>query len=130
MKYYGFSLLKSIQTTGNLKAGFSLVLQSIFEATDEDNQLLEITTKINEETSSQKIIFRFNSSIITPEIISRQSYEQKSEIIATSFIRVNLLVATAIIQKNKGEINIRSLADGLFSTEFVIILPIYKPENE
>ncbi|MHA2053775.1 MAG: hypothetical protein ACW99F_09270 [Candidatus Hodarchaeales archaeon] len=129
VKYYGFSLLKSVQTTGNLKAGFSLVLQSIFEATDEKNQLLEITTKIDEENLIQKIIFRFNSEIITPEIISRQSYEQKSEIIASSFIRVNLLVASAIIQKNKGEFNIRSLADGLFSTEFVITLPIYQPDK-
>ena len=127
VNYYGLSLLKAITTTGNLKAGFSLVLQSIFEATSEENQLVEITTEIKEEELIQKIKFRFNSDIITPEIISRQSYEQKSEIIATSFIRVNLLVAAAIIQKNRGELLIRSLADGLFSTEFVISLPMNEP---
>ena len=56
------------------------------------------------------------------------SHEQKSNIVASSSARVNLLVATAVIQKNHGNVILKESSKGNFSSEIIVELPIYKGE--
>ena len=122
----GLLKLKTIQTTGNLRAGFTLVLRSIFEAISQTNNVVEVTTKILESEQRQEIIFRFNSKLITSNLMESYTKKQKSDIVSSSPIRVNFLVAAAITQKNQGKFNIKEIINDSFSTELVISLPILK----
>jgi len=124
----GLSELKTVQTTGNLRAGFALVLRSVFEAILKTDKLVEVATEINESQQKQEIIFRFNSDLITSNLMESYSRKQKSDIVSSSSIRINLLVAAAIVQKNKGKFSIKEIFNENYSTEIVISLPILKQE--
>ena len=120
---HGLDQLEPIKTTGNLRAGFTLILQSLFDVTSSTDQTISITT--NKIKEFQEIVFRFNSDIITPDLMDSYSREQKSDIVASSSARVNLLVAAAIIHKNKGKVTVKESDTELFTSEIIIALPIY-----
>ncbi|MHA2341243.1 MAG: hypothetical protein ACXADW_05180 [Candidatus Hodarchaeales archaeon] len=118
--------LKTIRTTGNLRAGFALALRSVFEAVSQTDNEVEVSTKIFETRHQQEISFRFNSDIITSNLMESYSRKQKSDIVSSSSIRINLLVAAAIVQKNQGQFTIQEIINDNFSTEIIICLPILK----
>lgn len=118
--------LKTIRTTGNLRAGFALALRSVFEAVSQTDNEVEVSTKIFETRHQQEISFRFNSDIITSNLMESYSRKQKSDIVSSSSIRINLLVAAAIVQKNQGQFTIQEIINDIFSTEIIICLPILK----
>ena len=128
VNYSNLSDLKTIRTTGNLRAGFTLCLRSVFEAASKTDKEVEISTKIIEKQHQQQIAFRFNSDIITSSLMESYSRKQKSDIVSSSSIRINLLVAAAIVQKNQGFFKIQELDTDHFSTEIVISLPILKQD--
>ncbi len=124
--FSNLSDLKPIRTTGNLRAGFALALRSVFDAVSQTDNEVEISTEIFEVRNQQEISFRFNSDIITSNLMESYSRKQKSDIVSSSSIRINLLVAAAIVQKNQGQFTIQEMVDDNYSTEIIICLPILK----
>ncbi|MFX0185412.1 MAG: hypothetical protein ACFE95_20205, partial [Candidatus Hodarchaeota archaeon] len=92
----GLSELRTIQTTGNLKAGFSLLLDSIFETCTKKE--IYITSNIRETEQLQEVIFMFDGEELNVTLLESYSNEKKSELTAGSSARVNLIVAGSIIQ--------------------------------
>ena len=116
--------LMSIETTGNLKAAFSLLIDSIVESLKGVEKTLQISTNIIENTRSQQIIFAFSSNEISMSLFDNYLEENKSAMVASSTYRVNLIVASSIIQKNHGMINITRKEGKLLNTIIVVTLPI------
>lgn len=113
--------LKPIKTTGNLKAAFNLIFDAIILTSDEINNSLEIKTAI--KNGMQKIDFVFPGQNIKADLLSSYSNEKKSELVAASSSRINIIVASTIISKNGGILDISNLEDKKFTT-ISINLPI------
>ena len=122
---HGLELLEPIKTTGNLRAGFALILQSLLDVTSSTDQSIRITVNKIKENQIQEIIFIFNSDVITPDLMESYSRKQKSDIVASSSARVNLLVAAAIIHKNRGNVEVKRSDVEPFKSEIIVELPIY-----
>ena len=117
--------LRPIKTTGNLLEGFNLITDGLIENLSSLEQKITIHTDIQDEKHLQSIIFTLKTKDqLSNEIFESYSLKDKSSLLSrTSSARVNLIVASAIIQKNEGTLNIINQED---KTIINVQLPIAK----
>lgn len=120
---YNLDQLKSIGTTGNLKAAFSLLIDSIAESLKDKRKLIKVEMKLLSNIYSQEIIFDFTGNEISSSLFDNYLEENKSALVASSSYRINLIVATAIIQKNRGNISIIRNDHQELNTRIIVTLP-------
>jgi len=113
--------LKPVRTTGNLRAAFSLLLDAVLETCE--GEILISAVIDDGQNSIQSIIIEFNTQEIHPDLLQVYSNENKSELVSQSSVRVNLIVAAAIIEKNKGNIVIKERSEKRLKTEIIIEIP-------
>ena len=122
----GLSELRPIKTTGNLKAGFSLLLDSIFETSILNT--IKISTIINDAKLQQQIIFQFNGKELSETLLESYTNERKTDLTTKgSSARVNLIVSGSIIQKNAGSLRIEDFNKEKNLKKIVVTLPIFFP---
>ncbi len=100
--------LGPIKTTGNLLEGFKLIIDGLIQILSSPEQKITIHTDVQYEKHLQSIIFTLKTkSNLSNEIFESYSRRDKSSLLSrTSSARVNLIVASAILQKNEGTLNI------------------------
>ncbi|MHA1227244.1 MAG: hypothetical protein ACTSPV_10925 [Candidatus Hodarchaeales archaeon] len=119
--------LKGIKTTGNLKAGFSLLLDGIIHTLKGKEKRLLISTEIM-NTKKQKIIFRFKGEEFTASLFQDYIQEDKSAMVASNPARINIIVASAVIQTNVGVISIEKLdeeEEDALTTQISVTIPYF-----
>jgi len=122
----GFSDLRSIKTTGNLKAGFSLLLDSIFETSILNT--IKIWTTIDDAKLQQQIVFQFNGKELSETLLESYTNERKTDLSTKgSSARVNLIVSGSIFQKNAGSLRIEDVNKEKNLKKIVVTLPISFP---
>ncbi|MHA1973984.1 MAG: hypothetical protein ACTSW1_13380 [Candidatus Hodarchaeales archaeon] len=124
--YRNLDKLKGIKTTGNLKVGFSLLLDGIIHTLKGEKKKLLISTEII-GNNRQKIIFKFKGEEFATSLFQDYIHEDKSAMVASNPARINIIVAAAIIQTNVGNISITKLdeeKDGA-TTQIDVIIPFF-----
>ncbi len=128
IKFPDLSSIHSVKSDGTLGTAFELILETIIEMCPPDSKMIEIGLDTDKIKKFQKYKFQFRSEDIKVNLMENYARIDKSELVATSTspARINLIVATAIIQKNAGEMVITSFPEDYLNYSISISIPIFE----